>query len=557
MEAVNAKKKEVARSRQVVLQRLEALAQESRILHDNLKDLDEKDRELDLEMARMKKETILCLPDEIICYIFEIARFQSASDYDHPNYSLWPRRYEQSIEITVSRVCHHWRQVAISCATLWSHVVIRSWYAGQSHSSAQRLSIYLTRSKEALLDIVVAIKASPYARESVDCTETLREVVQAVLPHSARWQRLVIWIDSSKWNMSPLTPLEKIAVPQLEVFEIGSWPIWDPYMLSSAPRVPDSLTLFELGAPRLLSTLAPVALRVYHHCHTISTIYLQRGAKHAPWDQFVALMRLPNLTNLTLDGQIFAAPSPNSDMTRTVARNLRHFRLGCCTVFQYMWDTLSAPQLELLLLFDIWGLNIANTQSEFPGGLFPALKTLAFWDFDIIERQDLLHLASATPQVTDIIICSCNPQQSFLTSLYGQSLVKNTQLWPHLQSLMYIIGNDYWFTGHLEPKEYTFEALRKVLLKFVDWRLETFGRECALWVDCPDYSSSAVQNTRRDDPFLYVPTFDDSEDEYILWMEHRMPWSRRIIPWPDEQTIHFGYHEKTRFDNMSVRALGY
>lgn len=141
-----------------------------------------------------------------------------------------------------------------------------------------------------------------------------------------------------------------------------------------------------------------------------------------------------------------------------------------------------------------------------------------------------------------------------MNTLYEQSLARNTQLWPYLQTFSYVVGNDYWFTGDIEPTAYTYEAVRKVLLRFVDWRLETFGRECAFWIDYPDYSDPEIEHSRRDDPFLHIPEFDNSEEERALWQQHIIPRNRRIIPWPEEQRIHFRFHEAVGFGNASVRA---
>jgi hypothetical protein len=542
------KKEEVDRIRQACLKRMEILAQESELLANKLKKLEEEDKHWDAELDHLQDANvpILCLPHEITSLIFEMARGQSKFDDDDP---VLKDGEVSRPEIRVSHVCKDWRQVAISCPTLWSHIIISNWIAGRTVRPAQRLSTYLTRSQGVPLDIVVTIDTP--AHKDIDCTDSLREFLLTVVPHSARWQRLVVWINGM-CNTNPLSNLAKIVVPQLEIFEIGSWPLWRVYCDDThyPPEMPNFVTLFQVGAPKLTYAFTSSEILLPSHSRNLSTVHIHSNMRRRPWEQFTALVSLPNLRNLTLDGPIFEAPNSPTTATRVVVRNLRHFRLGCPVVSHYLWDTIAAPELVLLMLFEMVEPRVASMDNIFPRSFFPSLKTIAFWNVDTQRPEDLLHIAMATSHVTNLIICDCEADSVLMSSLYQHSFTKNPQLWPQLQTLTYVVTHPKLCFANRKPK--TYKEARKILLQLVDWRLETFACKCTLIVEMTHLYRDGVHE------FCglphHVPLYDGRDKEYQRWRRLSLPRDHgRLIPWPE--IIGAGYYAQLKFDNERMLDL--
>ncbi|KAF5318102.1 hypothetical protein D9619_012134 [Psilocybe cf. subviscida] len=390
-----------------------------------------------MESSRSQSDytSILPLPPEITIMIFEMA--SSLAEVDRE----WSELVKARPEIIISHVCRQWRQVALSCPTIWSRIMIRNWVAG-THSAAQLLEVYLTRSRGVPLDIVVTIRSPQCQLRS--CTGDVYGFLRAVLPHSSRWRRPALWIDGG-YSITPFACLQEVSVSQLEVFEVATYPPpqGGPFPRSEAGS--EFLTLFQTGAPKLSSALMESQLHLpLHHCRNISALDLQNSCEIRPWEDFITLITLPNLTNLTLD-DIFLSPvsEPDPFAPPALAPKLRNFRTSSFEVARYMWTTICAPELALLVLFHIGGkVAFSSNEVDSSQGRFPAVETLVLWSVDIWDPLDLTRLALALPYLTSLVICDCGVDNRTLSeTLLAQSRAKDVKLWPRLTTLTYVEGS--------------------------------------------------------------------------------------------------------------------
>lgn len=161
--------------------------------------------DLDLSLALLQRyrnalRPIHRLAPDILLLIFE----SIAEDEDgplHPSYGSAPWVY-------LAHVCHQWRELALTCAALWTRI---------STKYPEAALACLERSGDAPLSLIVSASATSHAAT---------QVINAALPHVARLRHIYL---PSVWMEDPdlREPLEGIlrdpapALEALHVYKIG------------------------------------------------------------------------------------------------------------------------------------------------------------------------------------------------------------------------------------------------------------------------------------------------------------------------------------------------
>ena len=207
----------------------------------------------------------IILPIEILSNIMQWCHTLSMRDKDLPR-----------MEVVLSHVCSHWRDVAISTWGLWCRLDGPQ-ALGLTSISESRLEEYLVRSKGGLLDIDVGIPRSD--RRPADFIH----VLQLLVAHSTRWRSLRIsdgTDGASLWGgYSQLGDMLKdLAVPQLTTIDLdlhfstiasdGSVEAFKPnILLGGAPRLHDIRIVLQYSQCFLppLSNATSLSLDTYEH----------------------------------------------------------------------------------------------------------------------------------------------------------------------------------------------------------------------------------------------------------------------------------------------------
>ena len=103
---------------------------------------------------------------------------------------------DDSLQVTVSHVCAHWRGVALDTPALWSEIDLET--GRHAGPSLRRASTYLSRTKEYPLSISIDVNQWPPDDESVDSEQSddqspetsaqIRGIMDLLLPHASRWR---------------------------------------------------------------------------------------------------------------------------------------------------------------------------------------------------------------------------------------------------------------------------------------------------------------------------------------------------------------------------------
>ncbi|KAJ3509955.1 hypothetical protein NMY22_g16125 [Coprinellus aureogranulatus] len=132
------------------------------------------------------------------------------------------------VEVTISQVCHHWREVCLRLPALWS-----VFWCDKPPSCAalvresQRLKDYLSRSAQEDLELYFNLTMAVAHPESAVERENFRivslELLDLAVPHAHRWRNFSIVANDSSRRLS-LTRFRKaiscISTPRLERFVV-------------------------------------------------------------------------------------------------------------------------------------------------------------------------------------------------------------------------------------------------------------------------------------------------------------------------------------------------
>ncbi|KAJ7128669.1 hypothetical protein C8R44DRAFT_94713 [Mycena epipterygia] len=141
---------------------------------------------------------VLTLPNEIISEIF----LQSLSRDDK---TPWAPKSP----LFLGHICRKWREIALSTPWLWSDIDLPLGPSATHENRLRLLETWLTRSRDCPLSISIA----DYCLER---SFSAHKFVDAILPHSKRWQEITLIIPFSD------IPLHQYELPLLRDLTIGA-----------------------------------------------------------------------------------------------------------------------------------------------------------------------------------------------------------------------------------------------------------------------------------------------------------------------------------------------
>ncbi|KLO08726.1 hypothetical protein SCHPADRAFT_908413 [Schizopora paradoxa] len=144
------------------------------------------------------------LPNEILCDIFSSAIQNSRV---LPEIFKTGNNFHDCVAlIDISRVCHLWREVALTDASIWSsiYILLDNPDAETLHQATYFISICFARSKD--LPLICAISIS-----DLDDLRFAYPLVQTLISHEARWSRISINITPRPCSL-PKSPA--ISIPK-------------------------------------------------------------------------------------------------------------------------------------------------------------------------------------------------------------------------------------------------------------------------------------------------------------------------------------------------------
>lgn len=238
-------------------------------------------RQLVAAKSQWNAHTLPCLlPTEILADIFEICK--ETEDLDEQRYlpyTIHRRSYPGWFKVT--KVCRHFRTVALGHAVLWTTL---------SAHIPPTWKLFLTRSLSAPLDVRADTR---YMHES--------RFLPLILDNVGRIRVLSILGRDSQITTSSLliNLLEEQGLPLLEgltlAWQSGGYTLSDDFLRRRAPRL-RSLELRGVGMS--WHSTSPLSLR---------TLTLARAPITYSWeDVFAGLRNMPMLESLTIDGSLFA-----------------------------------------------------------------------------------------------------------------------------------------------------------------------------------------------------------------------------------------------------------
>ncbi|KAJ7629793.1 hypothetical protein DFH06DRAFT_1225418 [Mycena polygramma] len=257
------------------------------------------------------KYPVLTLPSELVSEIFVRVL---------PPYPDLPQPVDQSSPTTLTQICQRWREIALGTPALWSAI---SSFDFDEERELGIFKLWLQRSRHCPLSIQLG----------TDRNWASKELVEAVVPHRARWQNLKIDVE----------------VENLRVFD-GPMPL---------------LRRLELLVGTGLVASGLVADIARHELPLLCTLVLKNAAALQltfPWTQ---------LTSLTL----FAIRPVECVPILVQTRNLVH-----CKLEVYREDPSSAgPRRDIPLPF-LQSLTLIDSRTPakdfFQNLIIPALRSL-------------------------------------------------------------------------------------------------------------------------------------------------------------------------------------
>ncbi|EIN09863.1 hypothetical protein PUNSTDRAFT_66163 [Punctularia strigosozonata HHB-11173 SS5] len=239
------------------------------------------------------------LPVELLARVFAIG--VEGRQLDREIDPSEPEDAQPDFEVLVSKVCRHWRQVALGLPGLWCALVIRK------VRHVDRAMAYIARSQKLPLEIVVD---SPSTDTHVPgltlCRDEVDDVFQAILPALDRWRSFTLKVrdsvarDRCRGHLAACGPAPRLEY--LKLYHQENWPDAEA-MYQALQQAPLS---FGGGLPScqhlsLVGVSLPSSTPAY--CRGLRTLELRLHFEafrpsYAQWEEI--LLASPGLEKLTL-----------------------------------------------------------------------------------------------------------------------------------------------------------------------------------------------------------------------------------------------------------------
>lgn len=366
-------------------------------------------------------KSLSSLPPEILSHIFQSV-CSSSRKRDRP----W-------LEMLLSQVTSHWRNVALTTPQLWKNIDYLVW----RKSPQQMVRAYLSRSGALPLQIQIVLQA--------DITDSnLTTILQMLTPHLRRWGGLGFTF-THEWQLLKL----------LEIIRDPMAPTLQCLYICYKPSVPlndPKLTSFEVfcgGAP-VLSSIRLRGIRptcCLPPLTAVTSLRLKEPADNAELrtslrELTLMLNNLPTLTHLVLHGDYRHQDDGESlgsiELPSLLSLELLIF--GRIEMYPLVLSMISAPLLQNLLLEAMVEEEIAEIAAHPPN--FPSLRSLIFLsppgeNGNFAVWRNLIH---AFPIVQHFTLSEKN-MDAFLLSFHD--LEDPLMPWPDLHTLTLTARSDH------------------------------------------------------------------------------------------------------------------
>ncbi|KAF9451523.1 hypothetical protein P691DRAFT_723992 [Macrolepiota fuliginosa MF-IS2] len=358
--------------------------------------------------------TINSLPPELLSSIF---------------LHLWQvRRHQQLLpfQVTISRVCRHWRQIAISTPTLWSTITLFS------SASLPCVDEWLARSGATPLDVRLDIYDADY-RGDVDAV-WIEKVLASVASNVHRFRNLLVFTYQEVNLYHILQLFQHVEAPLMETLRVYT----GRYDAGNNPTPP---TAFNGGLPKLaIAAFEP--LQCLPPLTSITTLHLNVVGRETRlrFDRLVEILQMPQgLITLSLRGPIdnqgYPVQRDRSHVQLPKLRNLELSSQGATGVWFILF--FSTPNLESLR----WDVNSDNyhqllNSSQFHTGTvkFPSLRYLTL----INQRLSTHHLENMMlifPAATHVLFS--HPLTPGWNRHQHLDVLRDSRGWPNLEVLAF------------------------------------------------------------------------------------------------------------------------
>ncbi|OAX40187.1 hypothetical protein K503DRAFT_737976 [Rhizopogon vinicolor AM-OR11-026] len=343
-------------------------------------------RNLQVRAARLRnqKAAVSRIPSDVLSIIFEECR------QFNPQWSgVLSLLRQSSVEVRLSHVSSHWRQVALTTPSLWSSI-----HYPFEHKECS-LTEYLKRSEGSLLDVYIG----PWTKHPM----MERVVTNIILPHLPRFRQLVLDAVSRETLTALLEMFRDVSAPALTRLRV----MCRGQISTAGPLA--TASLFTQGAPLLsdvrLDSVAVILPRTeaktLHFCSPpgLSFLLTRQGF-------FQAASAFPSLHTLHLKSAIeLNSPTPVPLIHLPSLKELAVHGLAVATGLR-IFDVISAPNIESLYLVDMKCYAVSAMHKfiarSYPDA-FQSLRVLRYVRCEFCEDMDV-HFLRATPRISELLV---------------------------------------------------------------------------------------------------------------------------------------------------------
>ena len=334
------------------------------------------DVQLESRAKFMKNHSPVCsLPPEILSWIFQLGQAGESEKPDEDDDDS-DDEYDDdvelgnisSFEVTVSHVSSHFRNVALGTRKLWRSIDI-------THvAHRESIATYISRSDGCGLWVRL-----DFGEQAPSADDLAKFVI--VLPHSPRYQRLVIDIITEELDNPIIRQFYDLDAPMLEHLSISVKEVE-----GNTTAIPGVLTR---GAEKLsFVRLRGLAMSFFRPLlNTVTTLHLDQTLPlPIQLTTFVQILSAsPFLTNLSIYGDMVSDLAwPNHYTHPVELPSLRSLRICGVSgeIYSHLLMGINAPGLDSLVLKDAQDFDLENFWAS-PNVLkFPQLHQLTFCDFE-------------------------------------------------------------------------------------------------------------------------------------------------------------------------------
>ena len=244
------------------------------------------------EMLRKRSAPINQLPAELLLEIFTLAIPSSGEVSQYLHSSNGYRKLD------LASVSRGWRDIICGCPSFWTTIEVGP--------GAPSLAIYLKRSKDAPLDVIIRCQP-PYGPTAQTATDEFLAILASLIASVHRWRSMVIVgdaLDLLQLHHPIVSKFSRLTFPSLKSVIIRPMHPFGPFSANTLLTCPDFL------APKRTPVLEHMELKLYpssahlRTANTLKTLELTILTGFTGFDSTLRQISTESLTTLSLMGII-------------------------------------------------------------------------------------------------------------------------------------------------------------------------------------------------------------------------------------------------------------